>query len=96
MQPVIRVTLTIQSTRETRLTVSGQISGTAVVLLEREIARWSDLAESIVLDLDAVTSVDDGGLALLRRSVGADLVVHIDSPYLRALLEAEGLGQYLT
>lgn len=95
-RPVIRVTPTIVSPREACLLVSGQIAGSHVALLEEEIAKWRGRAGRIVLDLSGVSSIDEDGLALLRRATPVDFGLRTGSAYLRSLLEAEGLGEYLS
>ena len=71
--------------------MAGWLSGRKVTLLEQEMIRWLDEVERLVLDLAGVKSIDEGGLALLRRWSGPRLVLRGGSAYLRAQLAAEGM-----
>ena len=85
------MTVKTQSAQEVILAVHGKLAGPAVPLLEQEGEGHLLKARRLVLDLDGVPFIDKAGLTLLRRWRGQGLGLHGGSPFLRALLAAEGL-----
>ena len=83
--------LQTQSDQEVVLSLYGELVGAEVQLLEQEGRRHRQTAYRLVLELDGVPFVGDTGLALLHRWAGPRLMLRGGSPFLRALLRAEGL-----
>ena len=88
---MVRFIIQTQSDREVVLSLYGELVGADVQLLEQEGRRHWQEAYRLVLELDGVPFVGDTGLALLHRWAGPRLVLRGGSPFLRALLRAEGL-----
>ncbi len=88
---MVRFIIQTQSDQEVVLSLYGDLVGADVQLLEQEGRRHWQEAYRLVLELDGVPFVGDTGLALLHRWAGPRLVLRGGSPFLRALLRAEGL-----
>ena len=68
-----------------------RISAPDVALLEEEGTGLLREAERLVLDLRGVRYLDREGIALLKRRSGEPLVLRGASPFVRTVLEEEGL-----
>lgn len=90
---MLKITILTQTQRETALRVEGRVIGTAVGLLERELARWSPTSEHLLLDLHGVHTIDRAGLDLLQRWSAQGLTWRNAGPYVQLLLEQCGLAQ---
>ena len=88
---MLRMNLKAQSTREVILTLHGKLAGAAVQLLEQEGENHLRATPRLLLDLDGVPFIDEAGLVLLQQWVGEKVRLRGGSPFLRALLAAEGL-----
>ena len=88
---MLRLTIISQSAEEIVLQADGWITGTYVELLERELRRYLQEAERLVLDLQGVRSVDRAGIALLRAWTDADLTLRGGSLFVRTVLQEHGL-----
>ena len=88
---MLRLTIISQSAEEIVLQADGWITGTYVELLERELRRYLQEAERLVLDLQGVRSVDRAGIALLQASTDAELTLRGGSLFVRTLLQEHGL-----
>ena len=88
---MLRLTVISQTREEGVLKVEGWVSGEDVVLLEEEGTRLLGETERLVLDLEGVRSIDREGIALLKRWSGERLVLRGASPFVRTVLEEEGL-----
>ena len=88
---MVRLTVISQTKAEAILKVEGWVSGADAVLLEEEGMRLLGESERLVLDLEGVRFIDREGIALLRRWSGERLVLRGASPFVRTVLEEEGL-----
>ena len=91
---MFRMTVTDLTDHAVVLALYGKITDEAVPLLAQEGTRYRQAGASLILDLDKVTYIDAPGLALLRLWQGAGLELRGGSPFLQALLAAEGLKTY--
>ena len=73
------------------LAVYGKVAGDAVELLAQEGTRHRQTGAQLILQLDGVPFIDGAGLALLRHWAESQLTLRGGSPFLQALLAAEGL-----
>ena len=73
------------------LAVYGKVAGEAVELLAQEGTRHRQTGAQLILNLDGVPFIDSAGMALLRRWAERRLTLRGGSPFLKALLTAEGL-----
>ena len=74
------------------LAVYGKVAGDSVQLLAQEGTRHRQLGAQLILDLEGVPFIDPAGLALLRLWEGPQLQLRGGSPFIKALLAAEGLA----
>ena len=88
---LLQLCVVAETNQEAILAVHGKVAGAQVQILEQEGQRHLGQSLRLVLELDGVPFVDQAGLDLLRRWSGPCLVLRGGSPFLRALLAAEGL-----
>ena len=88
---MVRLTVISQTKAETVLKVEGWVSGADAALLEEEGTRLLGESERLMLDLEGVRFVAREGIALLRRWSGERLELRGASPFVRTVLEEEGL-----
>jgi len=88
---MLRLTVRSQTPQEVVLQVDGWVSGADVAILEQEGNRLLGEAQRVALELKGVESIDEAGIALLRRWWGERLVLRGGSSFIRALLKAHGL-----
>ena len=88
---LLKLSVIARTNQEVVLAVHGKVAGAQVQLLEHEGQRFLEQNLRLVLELDGVPFIDQAGLDLLRRWSGICLVLRDGSPFLRALLRAEGL-----
>ena len=88
---MVRLTVISQTKEEAVLKVEGWVSGADAALLEEEGTRLLGESERLVLDLEGVRFIDREGIALLRRWSGERLELRGASPFVRTVLEEEGL-----
>ena len=88
---MVRLTVISQTKEEAVLKVEGWVSGADAALLEEEGTRLLGESGRLVLDLEGVRFIDREGIALLRRWSGERLVLRGASPFVRTVLEEEGL-----
>jgi len=89
---LLRITIKAQTAQEVILAVHGKIAGPNVQLLAKEGASYLQTTAHLVLDLSSVPFIDDDGLTLLQQWAGTRVQLRGGSPFLQALLAAEGLG----
>ena len=88
---MLRMSTTAQSPSTAVLALYGKIAGADVLLLQQEGERHLEPGVQLTLVLDDVQFIDEAGLAVLQRWAGPHLVLRGGSPFVRALLAAEGL-----
>ena len=88
---MLRLMIISQTPEEAVLEIHGWVSGRDVEILEQEGTRLLRQTDRLILDLKGVKYVDRLGLALLQRWSGEGLVLRGGSPFVRALLEEDGL-----
>ena len=89
---MLRIAIEVQDGRDVLLTVHGRIAGQEDVgTLRSEGETCLRQAMGFVLDLDGVPFIDGAGLHLLREWSGRGVILRGGSPFVGALLEAEGL-----
>jgi len=88
---MVRLTVISQTKAEAMLKVEGWVSGADAALLEEEGTRLLGESERLVLDLEGVRFIDRKGIALLQRWSGERLALRGASPFVRTVLEEEGL-----
>ena len=87
----MRLTVKSQTREEVVLLVAGWIAGRDVALLEQEGAGHRREGRRLVLDLQEARFIDRDGLTLLARWAGPGLVLRGGSPFVRLLLQRQGL-----
>lgn len=89
---MLRITLMDRTAKAAVLKIEGWVSGQDVQLLAEEGTRLLGESHRLVLDLSGVQSIDRMGIAQLRQWAGDRLALRGAEPFIRALLESEGLG----
>ena len=88
---MLRMTIKAQSAQELILGVYGKVTGAAIPLLQQEVENRLGTSAKLVLDLDGVPFIDRSGLEVLKQWSSSKVDLRGGSPFLRALLAAEGL-----
>lgn len=73
------------------LVLYGKLIHPTVPIMEKEIRHHLARSSCLVLELDGLLFVDEDGLALLRQLIGRGLILRGGSPFVQALLAAEGM-----
>ena len=88
---MFRIILNAQTAQEAALEVYGKLDESSFHLFKQEVTRHWRTTPRLVLDLDGVPFIDEASLVLLQQWTGPRLALRGGSPFLRALLAAEGL-----
>lgn len=88
---MVRLTVISQTRAAAALKVEGWVSEEGVALLEEEGTRLLGESACLVLDLRGVRSIDERGMALLKRWSGDRLVLCGASPFVQVQLAKHGL-----
>ena len=88
---MLRMIIKAQTTKQVVLALHGKVVGPDVQLLAQEGDAYLQATPRLVLDLDAVSFIDQYGLALLKRWQDQGLALCGGSPFLQALLATHGL-----
>ncbi len=88
---MLRITEVSQAKKGVILKIEGELSGEDVALLKQEGTRHLHEAGCLTLDLTGVQSIDEAGIALLRRWSKERVTLRSESPFIRVLLKAHGI-----
>jgi len=89
---MMRIVVQMQSPNAVVLEVHGRVAGPNIEVLAAEGQCHLATADRLVLVLDGVQFVDEGGLALLQRWSGPRLTLRGGSAFVQTLLSSQGLA----